>query len=54
MSISFISYFLCIFFSVICKAYLIQNVLIAVIKDWVFNCTEYTEIAEMKMKMIKG
>ena len=28
-----------------------SNVLIDVINDWVFNCTE---IVELKMKMIKG
>ena len=28
--------------------------LIVVINDRVFNCTKYTEITKMKMKMIKG
>ena len=41
-------------FSVICKAYSILNVLIAVINDRVFNYTECTEIDDLKMKMIKG
>ena len=38
-------------FSVICKVYSIPNVLVVVINDTVFNCTECTEIAELKMKV---
>ena len=48
--------FLCIFFSIIWKAYLIQNVLIVVINDWEFNCIECIESVELEInkKKIKG
>ena len=51
-------YFLPLLFPVHCfvisKAYSIQNVLIPIINDWVFNCIECTKIAELKLKMIKS
>ena len=43
-------HFLCIFFSVICKAYLIKIVLIAIINSWVFKCVECNEIAKLGLE----
>ena len=52
--VHFLPFLFPVHFSVICKAYSILNVLIAIINDRVFNYTECTEIDELKMKMIKG
>ena len=46
--VHFLPFLFPVHFSVICKAYSIPNVLIAVINDWVFNCTKCTEIVELK------
>ena len=42
------SYFLCISYSVMCEAYSIMNLLIAVTNNWEFNCIEFNEIAELE------
>ena len=49
--VHFLTFLIPVHFFVICKVYSIPNVLIVVINDWVFNCTECIEIAELKMKV---
>ena len=49
--VHFLPFLIPVHFFVICKVYSISNVLIVVINDWAFNCTECTEIAELKMKV---
>ena len=52
--VHFLNFLFPVHFSIICKAYSIPNVLIVVINDWVFNCTECIEIVELKMNMVKS